>query len=122
MLRKKLAAEIGAGSTTVKVANEAPGDLAGGSMAHGGRVLLVRLGALPEGVPKLEQGRSGHCCLCPIIGHTSFYVKYNPKTTLRLVSAQPNSSVNILLLFFLRKGFFNFGLCSNYLAPNIFIF
>lgn len=104
MLREKLAAEIGAGSTTVKVANEAPGDLAGGSMARGGRVFLERLGAPPEGVPKLEQGRPGHCCLCPIIGHTSFDVKYNPKTTLRLVSAQPNSSVHILLLF-PQKGF-----------------
>lgn len=81
MLREKLAAVIEAGSTTVKVANEAPGDLAGGSMARGGRVFLERLGAPPEGVPKLEQGRPGHCCLCPIIGHTSFYVKYNPNYT-----------------------------------------
>lgn len=69
MLRKRLAAVIGAGSTTVKVANEAPGDLAGGSMARGGRVFLERLGAPPEGVPKLEQGRTW--TLLPVPNHRS---------------------------------------------------
>lgn len=34
-------------------------------MARGGRVFLERLGTPPEGVPMLEQGRPGHCCLCP---------------------------------------------------------
>lgn len=65
MLRNELAAEIQAGSATVKVANETPWALAGWSMARGGRVFLERLGAPPEGVPALEQGRPAHCCQYP---------------------------------------------------------
>ena len=83
MLRKQLAAEIGAGSTTVKVANETPGALAGCSVARGGRVSLERLGAPPEGVPVPERGRHGRCCLVQppwlLNGHKLFYAPRDPK-------------------------------------------
>lgn len=107
-LRKELAAEIGVGSTTVKVANETPGALAGWSMARGGRVFLERLGAPPEGVPNAGAG-PGHRCLYPgsasmafLNGHKLFYAARDPKkytTACQTMLFMPELKLFGLLLF-----------------------